>query len=170
MHKNVWARHGGLVPRTAPQTHPQPCALNVLVPAYPLTEEEGMLPWSWDPCSLDRGSHCFCTSNSRGKNPCKGFIPLGFQISSLLVFLFRRTLSLSLFLLSLFLKLTLCKIYHNGSCWQTDSCFCKIRCRNFNACVICELPLWGPLPPNRVCDLITSKGNGGEMQNVTIYG
>lgn len=54
-----------------------------------------MLPWSWDPCSLDGGSHCFCTSNSRGKNPCKGFIPLGFQISSLLVFLFRGTLSLS---------------------------------------------------------------------------
>lgn len=37
-HKNAWAGLGGLVPRTAPQTHSQLCALNALLSAHPLAE------------------------------------------------------------------------------------------------------------------------------------
>lgn len=121
-----------------------------------------MLPWSWNPCSSDGGSHCFCTSNSRGKNPCTGFIPLGFQISSCL-FSCSEELSLSL---SLFLNLLFVRFTTMEAAGKLILVFVKSVAETWMHVWSVSFLSKGPLPSNRVCDLITSKGSWGEMQNV----
>lgn len=64
-------------PAPTPNSLPTPCFERICV--HTLCQNRFFtLPWSWNLCSLDGGSRCFYTSNSRGKN--RTLTPGAFQI------------------------------------------------------------------------------------------